>query len=89
MTPAQYQDYDVSADHQSAQVIQIDSGKHVYLVAICAAMCGVAVAVSVWAAFAARDAETEARLVEYYLLDPHYRTPDELSAWARFHKEHQ
>lgn len=89
MTPAQYQDYDVTADHQSAQVIQIDSGKHVVLIAICAAICGIALAVSVWAAFEARDAATEARMVEYYLLDPHYRTPEELEAWAKFRQEHQ
>lgn len=80
---------EASADNRSAQVIQIDSGKHVYLAAICAAMCGLAVAVSVWSAFTARDAATEARMVEYYLLDPHYRTPDELAAWAKFRQEHQ
>lgn len=58
------------------------------LIAICAAACGLAVAVSVWAAFTARDAATEARMVEYYLLDPHYRTPDELAAWSKFREEH-
>lgn len=79
---------DAMADNQSAQVIQIDSGKHVYVVAICAAACGLAIAISIWAAFTARDAATEARMVEYYLLDPHYRTPDELAAWAKFRQEH-
>lgn len=83
------EDYAVDsvADNRSAQIVQIDSGKHLYIVAICAALCGVSLAVSVWAAFTARDAATEARMVEYYLLDPHYRTPDELTAWAKFRKE--
>lgn len=74
---------------QSASVIQIDTGKHVMAVAMCAAFCGLAVAVSIWAAYTARDAGTEARLVQYYLMDPHSRTPDELAAWAKFNRERE
>ena len=33
--------------------------------------------------------EKENRLTQYYLLDPHSRTPDELAAWVKFNKEHE
>lgn len=81
-------DYSPYAERQAAQVIQIDSGKHMVVIAICAAFCGIALAVSVWAAFAARDAETESRLTQYFLQDPASRTPEELSAWSKFRLEH-
>ena len=82
-------DFAPSNSNRSAQVIQIDSGKHVALVGLCAALCGVAVAVSIWAAYTARDAATESRLTQYYLMDPHSRTADELAAWAKFNREHE
>lgn len=78
-----------SPDNQSASVIQIDTGKHVAVVAMCAAFCGVSVAVSIWAAYTARDAATEARMVQYYLMDPHSRTPEELAAWSKFNSQHE
>lgn len=52
-------------DNRSASVIQIDNGKAVNAVAICAAFCGLCLGVSIWAAYTARDAATEARLAEY------------------------
>lgn len=36
----------------------------------------------------AERALTEARLMQYYLQDPNSRTPEELSAWAKFVHEH-
>ena len=78
-----------TTDNQSSSVIQIETGKHVAAVAICAALCGISVAVSIWAAYTARDAATESRLTQYYLMDPHSRTPEELAAWAKFNSEHE
>lgn len=52
---------------QSASVIQIDNGKAVNAVALCAAFCGLCLGVSIWAAYTARDAATEARLTQYEL----------------------
>lgn len=80
---------EADVDNHSAQVVQIDNGKHVTAVALCAAFCGLSLAVSVWAAYTARDAATEARLAEYFLLDPHSRTPDEMAAWVKFRTEHE
>jgi hypothetical protein len=53
------------ADNRSAQVIQIDSSKHVAAVAVCAAICGISVGAAIWSAYTARDAATEARLAQY------------------------
>jgi hypothetical protein len=53
------------SDNRSAQVIHIDSSKHVATVALCAAICGLSVGVAVWSAYTARDAATEARLAQY------------------------
>lgn len=80
---------DALSDNRSAQVIQIDSGKHIAAVALCAALCGLSVAVAVWSAYTARDAATESRLTQYYLMDPHSRTPEELQAWAKFRLERE
>jgi hypothetical protein len=52
-------------DNQSASVIQIDNGKAINAVAICAAFCGLCLGVSIWSAYTARDAATEARLAQY------------------------
>ncbi len=49
--------------NRSAQVIQIDSSKHVAAIAICAVVCGVSAALSVWAAVTAQTAATEYRVV--------------------------
>jgi hypothetical protein len=53
------------SDNRSAQVIHIDSSKHVATVAVCAAICGISVGFAAWSAYTARDAATEARLAEY------------------------
>ena len=76
-------------DRRSAQVIQVDSGKHVAAVAICAAVCGLAAALAIGAMFIASRAERRADLASYYLMDPHSRTPEELAAWAKFNREHE
>lgn len=57
-----------NVDRQSASVIQIDAGKHVTAVAICAAFCGLAVVAAIWAAYTARDAATEARLLQQHVM---------------------
>ncbi len=33
--------------------------------------------------------EKENRLTQYYLMDPHSRTPEELAAWAKFNRERE
>jgi hypothetical protein len=54
-----------NVDRHSSSVIQIDNGKALNVVAICAAFCGLCLGVSMWSAYTARDAATEARLAEY------------------------
>lgn len=54
---------DATAGEQSAQVIQIDNGKHVNAVAICAALCGIASVFAMWAALTAWNAITEYRVM--------------------------
>lgn len=60
------------ADRQSAQVIQIDNGKAVNMVAMCAAFCGLCVAVSVYCYVQLhdnlRDSDTEKRLTQQHLM---------------------
>lgn len=48
---------------RGAQVIQIDNGKHIAAVAICAAICGLALAVALWAGYQAQVMTTEYRVV--------------------------
>jgi hypothetical protein len=57
------------SDRQSAQVIQIDSGKHIAAVALCAALCGMSLVLSAWSAYTAVKAERETRMQQYYLLE--------------------
>lgn len=71
------------------QTTVIDTGKFVVVVAVCAALCGFAGALSVWAAFTAMHAEKRTELTQYYLMDPHSRTPEELASWAKFNKERE
>lgn len=54
---------------KSAQVIQIDSGKHIAAVAICAALCGIAAVGACWAAFQATYAQKRADLLQYYVME--------------------
>ncbi len=62
-------DFDVSADNRSAQVIQIDSGKHIATVAICAALCGICAVFAGWAAFQAAYATKRADMLQYYTME--------------------
>lgn len=48
---------------RSAQIIQIDNGKAVAAVAVCAAFSAACAVLAVWAAFEARDAQTEYRVM--------------------------
>lgn len=65
-------------DNQSAQVIQIDNGKHVSAVAICAALAGICASISIWSVM--RFTELESRYTseaektgtEYRVLLNHY-----------------
>jgi hypothetical protein len=82
-------DIEASNDNRSAQVIQIDSGRHVSAVAICAALCGLSAALAIWSAHTATRAQKFSELTNYYLMDPHSRTPDELAAWTKFRLEHE
>ncbi len=45
------------------QTIVLDTGKHMAAIALCAAICGVSVVLSVWAAVEARAAATEYRVL--------------------------
>lgn len=54
---------------RGAQVVQIDSGKHVAAVAVCAALCGVASVFAAWAAFQATYATKRADLLQYYVME--------------------
>ncbi len=62
-------DIEANNDNRSAQVIQIDSGKHLSVVAICSALCGLSAALSMWAANEARIAEREARMLQNYVVE--------------------
>lgn len=68
MNPPMDRGFTSHVDKQSASVIQIDAGKHVTAVAICAAFCGIAVVGAIWAAYTARDAATEARLLQQHVM---------------------
>ena len=56
------------AGDRSALLIQIDNGKAVAAVAICAAICGISMAFSVWSAWTATQAAMEARLLQQHVM---------------------
>lgn len=56
-------DVEANCDNRSAQVIQIDNGKHVAAVAICAAICGMCAMFAWHADQSARDAITEYKVM--------------------------
>jgi hypothetical protein len=62
-------DMETTTDNQSASVIQIDSGKHIAVVALCAALCGMSIVLAGWSAYIATKAERETRMQQYYLLE--------------------
>lgn len=82
-------DFYAEAGERAAQVINVELGKGLAVVAICAALAALSAAFSAWAVYSTTKTEKELRLVQYYLMDPHSRTPDELAAWARFNREHE
>lgn len=62
-------DFDASNDNRSAQVIQIDSGKHVQVVATCAILCALSACLALFAAYTGVKAERETRMLEYYTME--------------------
>lgn len=54
---------------QSASVVQIESSKLVPLVIVLAILSGVAIGLTSFAFTAASDAEREARMLEYYVME--------------------
>jgi hypothetical protein len=62
-------DYPLHAenDNRSAQVIQLDNGKHMSVVAICTALCALAAGLAFYAYHVATIAEKETRMLEYYV----------------------
>lgn len=56
-------------DNRSAQVIQIDSGKHVAVVALCAALCAGSMVYAMLANTKAEEAKMESRMLQYYVLE--------------------
>jgi hypothetical protein len=47
---------------RSAQIIQVESGKYAAVVAVCGAICGLSLAVSLWAGYQAQLLTTEYRV---------------------------
>lgn len=90
-TETEYDDSQIvqHGEGRNNQSIIIDTGKHAAVVAICAALCGLCCGISIWAAYTASIAAKETRLTQYYLMDPHSRTPEELAAWSKFRLEHE
>lgn len=56
-------------DRQSASVIQIESTKILPMLVVLALMSGLSIGLTVFAFAEARNAEREARMLEYYLLE--------------------
>jgi hypothetical protein len=54
---------------RSAQVIQIDTGKHIAVVAICSALCGIAAVFAGWSAFQATYATKRSDMLQYYVME--------------------
>ena len=59
---------EADCDNRSAQVIQIDNGKYIAVVAVCAALCGISAVMAYNATNEARNASTEYRvLLNHYM----------------------
>ncbi len=56
-------DFEANNGERGAQIIQIDNGKAVAAVAVCAAFSAACAVLAVWSAFEARDAQTEYRVM--------------------------
>lgn len=73
----------------SSSVHYMDSSKHVNTIVICAVISTIGALAGIAAYVKADKAETESRMTQYYLMDPHSRTPEELAAWAKFNREYE
>lgn len=89
MSNGQPLDFHAEAGERAAQVINVELGKGLSVVAICSALCAISAVFAAWAVSTSLRAEKETRLTQYYLMDPHSRTPEELAAWAKFQREHE
>lgn len=58
-----------SVDNQSASVVQIESSKLMPLLVVLSILCGASIGLTAFAFSASRDAETEARMLEYYVME--------------------
>lgn len=54
---------------QSASVVQIESSKLVPLVIVLAILCGMSIGLTLFSFSEARNAEREARMLEYYVME--------------------
>lgn len=54
---------------QSASVVQIETSKLMPMLIVLAILCGAAIGLTVFAFSAARDADREARMLEYYVME--------------------
>lgn len=62
-------DFEANCSDRSAQVIQIDNGKAVAAVAVCAAICGLSLAVALWAGYQAQLMTTEYRITTNHVME--------------------
>jgi len=67
----EYDDSQISqrADGRNNQSIIVDTGKHLVVVALCSALCGLAGGLSIWAAYQANRSEREARMLQNYVVE--------------------
>ena len=57
------------AEGRNNQSIIVDTGKHLAVVALCSALCGIAGALSIWAAYQANRSERESRMLQNYVVE--------------------
>ncbi len=86
----------IARDNGSANSnrLSIDIGAVAIAAALIMCLSTIAISVLAWskaeiATQAAQRSEKFAQLTNYYLMDPHSRTPEELAAWAKFNREHE
>ena len=58
-----------SVGHQAASVVQIESTKVLPILVVLTLLCGLSIGLTIFAFAGARNAEREARMLEYYLLE--------------------
>lgn len=70
MMDQSYHDYaSPKVGYQGASVVQVESAKIIPLLVLLATLSGISIGLTVFAFSAARDADREARMLEYYLLE--------------------